>query len=65
MCEGTSEDELAGGEGTPERGNVFAADDLSEGADGKEKAGRRGDPARAIINHIDDHFGSIRKTVGA
>ena len=28
---------------------VFAAEDPGEGADGEQKAGRRGDPARAVL----------------
>jgi hypothetical protein len=35
-------------ERAPERVEVFAPEDLGEGADGEEKAGRRGDPARAV-----------------
>jgi len=31
-----------------ERVEVLATEDLGEGADGEEKAGRRGDPARAV-----------------
>src|SRR5438309_6293390 len=42
------EAELAGGEGAVKRLEVFAAEDPGKGADGEQKAGRRGDPARAV-----------------
>jgi hypothetical protein len=45
---GAGEAELAGGTGAVEGGQVLAAEDLGEGADGAEETGRRGDPARAV-----------------
>ena len=46
--ERASEAERALGEGAAERGEVLAAEDRGEGADGEEKPRRRGDPARAV-----------------
>jgi len=45
----SGEHELAGREGAPESVQVLAAEDLRESADREEKAGRRGDPARAVL----------------
>ncbi len=45
---GSGEDELARVEGAPEGVEVFATEDLGEGADREEEAGGRGDPARAV-----------------
>ena len=45
---GSGEAELAGGKRAPEGGQVFAAEDLSEGPDGEEEARRRRNPARAV-----------------
>src|SRR5206468_1588703 len=47
--EQAGEVELAGGEGAVKRLQVFAAEDPSERPDREEKAGRRGDPARAVL----------------
>src|SRR5206468_535537 len=47
--ERAGEAEPAGGEGAVKRLEVFAAEDPGEGADGEQKAGRRGDPARAVL----------------
>jgi len=47
--ERAGEDELARGEGALERVQVLPAEDLGEGANGEEKAGRRGDPARPVL----------------
>src|SRR5207247_10248385 len=47
--ERAGEDELAGAEGALERVQVLPAEDLGQGADGEEKAGRRGDPARPVL----------------
>ena len=47
--EGPGEAELAFNEGALERVQVLRSEDRGEGADGKEEAGRRGDPARARI----------------
>jgi len=44
----SGEDERPGVERAPERVEVFATEDLGEGADGEEKTGRRGKPARAV-----------------
>jgi hypothetical protein len=46
--EGAGEAERALGEGAAEGVEVLAAEDGSQGADGKEKPRRRGDPARAV-----------------
>ncbi len=45
---GSGEDELPGVERALERVEVLAPEDLGEGADGEEKAGRGGEPARAV-----------------
>src|SRR2546426_376300 len=46
--EGAGEAERALGEGAAEGVEVLAAEDGRQGADGKEKPRRRGDPARAV-----------------
>jgi len=47
--ERAGEAELAAGEGAVKRLQVLAAEDPGEGADGEKKAGRGGDPARAVL----------------